>query len=103
MQKLLLKNCKLLTVILLTGCTVVQEPVAVIQQRPPNADALARTLAASQIQASQLNQYICGIYGQTNSMSQALLNYQNANRELSAIAQNPWNGFFILRNAWTPF
>ncbi len=93
MKKLLLLS------ILFTGCTTVPVPVAVIQQKPPNADALARALANSQIQASQMNQYISGIYG-PNDMSQALLDYQNANRELNAIAQNPWNGFFIMRNGW---
>jgi hypothetical protein len=90
---------KYLLVLLLSGCVSVPTPVAVIQQKPPGADALTRALANSQIQASQMNQYISGIYG-PNSMSQALLNYQNANRELSAIAQNPWNGFFIIRNGW---
>ena len=93
MKKLLLFS------ILLTSCATVPVPVAVIQQKPPNADMLANALANSQIQASQMNQYISGIYG-PNSMSQALLDYQNANRELSAIAQNPWNGFFVMRNAW---
>jgi hypothetical protein len=89
----------LLLSILLSGCAAVPVPVAVIQQKPPNADALSRALANSQIQASQMNQYISGVYG-PNSISQVLLDYQNANRELSAIAQNPWNGFFIARNAW---
>lgn len=90
---------KYLLALLLSGCVAVPTPVAVIQQKPPNADVMAQALANSQIQASQMNQYISGIYG-PNDMSQALLDYQNANRELSAIAQNPWNGFFIMRNAW---
>jgi hypothetical protein len=90
---------KYLLLLLLSGCTTVPVPVAVIQQKPPNADMLSSALANSQIQASQMNQYISGVYG-PNSMSQALLDYQNANRELSAIAQNPWNGFFVMRNGW---
>lgn len=91
---------KYLLVLLLSGCATVPVPVAVIEQKPPGADALVQTLASSQIRASQMNQYISGVYGPNNSMSQALLDYQNANRELSAIAQNPWNGFFVMRNAW---
>jgi outer membrane lipoprotein-sorting protein len=91
----------LLLSIFLSGCATVPVPVAVIQQKPPGTDNLARTLAASQIQASQMNQYISGIYG-PNSMSQVLLNYQNANRQLSSVVQNPWNGFFELRNLWLP-
>jgi len=93
MKKLLLLS------ILMTGCTTIPVPVAVIQQKPPGADNLVIALAKSQIQASQMNQYISGIYG-PNSMSQVLLNYQNANRQLSSVVQNPWNGFFELRNSW---
>lgn len=93
-----MRRTVLLISILLAGCVTVPEPVAVIQ-KPPNADALVNALANSQIQASQMNQYISGIYG-PNSMSQALLDYQNANRELMAVAQNPWNGFFAIRNGW---
>lgn len=91
MKKLLLLS------IFMTGCATMPVPVAVVQQRPPGADNLAKTLAASQIAASQMNQYISGIYG-PNSMSQVLLNYQHANRQLSSVAQNPWNAFFELRN-----
>ena len=89
---------QLILILLLSGCVSVPDPIAVVP-KPPNADALTRALANSQIQASKMNQYISGIYGPSD-MSQALLDYQNANRELSAIAQNPWNGFFIMRNAW---
>jgi hypothetical protein len=91
----------LLLLILMTGCTTIPVPVAVIQQKPPGADNLVIALAKSQIQASQMNQYISGIYG-PNSMSQVLLNYQNANRELSRVVQNPWNGSFEPRNFWLP-
>ena len=95
MKKLLLLS------ILMSGCATVQVPVAVIQQKPPGADKLANALAISQIQANQMNEYISGIYG-PNSMSQVLLNYQNANRELSRVVQTPWNGSFELRNFWLP-
>lgn len=94
-----MKFIKIIICLLGVGCSSISE-VAVVQQRPPNTKALMSALANSQIQASQMNQYISGIYGSNNSMSQILLDYQNINRELNAIAQNPWNGFFIIRNAW---
>jgi hypothetical protein len=90
----------LLFLLFFTGCTTYYEPVAVIQ-KPIQADALSRTLSQSQIQASQLNQQLSGICG-PNNVSAAILDYQNANRNLNAILQNPWNGFFTLRNLWLP-
>lgn len=58
-----------------------------------------QTIAGSQIQTSQLNQLISGLFG-PNNVSAGLLSYQNYNREVNAVSQNPWLGFFQLRNAW---
>ena len=71
---------KLLLVLLLSGCTV---------------------LSDSQIQASQLNQLVSGVAG-SNQVSAGLLQFQNYNRNINATIQNPWNGFFTLRNLWLP-
>ena len=69
---------KLLLILLLPGCT---------------------TLSETQIQASQANQLISGIAG-PNKVSAGLLGFQNYNRDVNATLQNPWNGFFQLRNLW---
>jgi len=95
-----MKWYKYICLIFLTSCTTVYEPVAVIQ-KPIQADALTQALSQSQIQASQLNQQLSGICG-PNNVSGVILDYQNANRNLNAILQNPWNGFFPLRNLWLP-
>jgi hypothetical protein len=71
---------KLLLVLLLPGCT---------------------TLSDTQIMTSQTNQLVSGIAG-PNSISAGLLEFQNYNRNINATIQNPWNGFFTLRNLWLP-
>lgn len=85
----------------IASCVSVPVPYAVVDR--PFTDAQVRqfqsSLAQSQIQASQLNQLVSGIYG-PNNISAALLDYQRVNREINAITQNPWNGFFVMRNAW---
>lgn len=90
---------KMLIVLLLTGCVAYQDNdqyLPPIQTRPP---LFQQTLAQSQIQASQMNQLVSGVFG-SNEVSGGLLTYQNYNREVNAIAQNPWLGFFMLRNNW---
>ena len=91
---------KLLLLLLLPGCTTAYQPIAIIP-KPIEAGKLSQTLSQSQIQASQLNQYVSGLYG-PNTVSQTLLDYQNANRNLRTVLQNPWDGIFILRNLWLP-
>jgi hypothetical protein len=71
---------KLLLVLLLPGCT---------------------TLSDTQIMASQTNQLVSGIAG-PNNVSAGLLEFQNYNRNINATIQNPWDGFFVLRNLWLP-
>ena len=61
----------------------------------------SQPLAESQITASQTNQLISGLAG-PNSVSGDLLEFQNYNRNINATMQNPWNGFFELRNLWLP-
>lgn len=85
--------------ILLSGCTTYQDNdqyLPPIQTRRP---IFQQSLAQSQIQASQLNQLVSGLFG-PNKVSGGLLAFQNYNRNANAIVQNPWNGFFMLRNAW---
>ena len=78
-----MKRYKLL-LFLLSGCSMYSQP-----------------LAESQITASQTNQLISGLAG-PNSVSGGLLEFQNYNRNINATMQNPWNGFFELRNLWLP-
>jgi hypothetical protein len=58
-------------------------------------------LSETQLQASQTNQLVSGIVG-PNQVSAGLLEFQNYNRNINAITQNPWLGFFELRNLWLP-
>lgn len=60
-------------------------------------DRIQEDLAERQIQAAQMNEYVSGVYGPGNPYSAALLDYQNQNREVNALMQNPWNGFFKQR------
>lgn len=100
----------LLLLILLSGCTTYPEYVGIdypVQSpyytptQPPlinyNTLPLRTALAESQRKAGELQQF-ANLTSNRNDMSQALLNYQNANRNLNAILQNPWNGFYLLRN-----
>jgi hypothetical protein len=73
-----MKKLLLLLLLLLPGCT---------------------TLSETQIQASQANQLISAV-GKPNPVSAGLLGFQNYNRDINATLQNPWNGFFTLRNLW---
>ena len=75
---------RLLLLLLLPGCSMYSQP-----------------LSESQITASQTNQLISGLAG-PNSVSGELLEFQNYNRNINATMQNPWNGFFELRNLWLP-
>jgi len=93
MKKLLLLS------MLLTGCTVVQETPIMTPVNPTYAEPLRAALNESQIQASQLNQLMQGIYG-SNNVSQALLNYQNANRQLSYFLSTPFE-YVIVNRQWT--
>jgi len=61
-----------------------------------NTLPLQVALSDSQRQASALQQF-ANLTSNRNDMSQALLNYQNANRNLNAILQNPWNGFYLIK------
>jgi len=83
-------------IILLTGCAYSDGYLPPIRTTVPTVQ---QTIAESQIQTSQLNQLISGIFG-PNNVSAGLLSYQNYNREVNAVSQNPWLGFFQLRNAW---
>lgn len=59
----------------------------------------SQPLASSQITASQTNQLVSGLAG-PNQVSAGLLEFQNYNRNINAILQNPWNGIIPLRNLW---
>jgi hypothetical protein len=87
-----------LLVLFLTGCSTYIDND---QYLPPIGANFRQTAAQSQIQASQLNQLVSGIAG-PNKVSSGLLTYQNYNREINAVSQNPWLGFFQLRNLWLP-
>ena len=101
---------KYLLALLLTGCTTYPEYVGIdyptgspnyTPTQPPlinyNTMPLQVALQESQYRASELQQFVSAASNR-NGLSQALLNFQNANRNLNAILQNPWNGFFLLRN-----
>lgn len=62
-----------------------------------NTIPLQQALQNSQLEASRLQQF-ANLSSNRNELSQALINFQNANRNLNAVLQNPWNGFFLLRN-----
>jgi hypothetical protein len=89
---------KYILVLLLGGCTTYVDND---QYLPPIGANFQQNLAQQQIQASQLNQLVSGIVG-PNSVSSSLLQFQNYNREINAVSQNPWLGFFQLRNLWLP-
>ena len=57
-------------------------------------DRIQEDLAQRQIEAAQMNEMMSGVYGPGNPYSAALLDYQNRNREVNAMLQNPWNSFF---------
>lgn len=110
-------------ILLLTGCASYPEYVGVDYPDQPNVPeqyvvtdcsasydpynpyqyyqvpTVQQSLAQSQIQASQMNQLVSGVFG-PNQVSGALLTYQNYNRQVNAVSQNPWLGFFMLRNNW---
>ena len=101
---------KYLLALLLTGCTTYPEYVGIdyptqspnyTPNQPPlinyNTIPLQMALQESQRQAADLQQF-ANTASNRNGMSQALINYQNANRNLNAILQNPWNGFYLLKN-----
>lgn len=103
------KQILCLQLICLTGCTTypkyvgidypVQSPYYTPNQPPLinyNTLPLQQALQNSQREAAELQQF-ANTASNRNGMSQALLNYQNANRNLNAILQNPWNGFYLLR------
>lgn len=92
-----MKKYILISLLLLPGCACTNNYLPPIQTRP--VPTIQQTLAKTQIQASQLNQLVSGIMG-PNQVSGALLTFQNYNRNVNAVSQNPWNGFFMLRNAW---
>lgn len=100
----------LITLLALTGCASYPEYVGIdypVQSpnytptQPPlinyNTVPLQMALQESQRQAGDLQQF-ANMASNRNGMSQALLDYQNANRNLNAILQNPWNGFYLLKN-----
>jgi hypothetical protein len=51
------------------------------------------------ILADQVNQLVSGIAG-PNNFSGGVLQAQNYYRDGMAVINNPWNGFFALRNLW---
>lgn len=87
--------------ILLSGCATYYDNDQYLPplHTPVTQPTFPQSLAQSQIQASQMNQLVSGLFG-PNQVSGGLLAFQNYNRNANAIAQNPWNGFFMLRNAW---
>lgn len=85
--------------LLFLGCSGCATYVDNDQYLPPIQSNLQQPLAESQIQASQINQLLSGLIG-PNQVSNGLLEYQNYNREINAVSQNPWLGFFQLRNLW---
>jgi hypothetical protein len=94
MQKLIT-----LFILLLNGCTVIQEQPIITPVDPNYARPLVTALADSQIQASQLNQLMQGVYG-PNSVSEAINQYQNANRQLSYLIQSPFE-FLVVNKTFT--
>lgn len=93
---------KYLLALLLSGCTTYPEYCGInYPTQPPlinyNTMPLQVALQESQYRASELQQFVSAASNR-NDLSQALLNFQNANRNLNAILQNPWNGFYMLRN-----
>jgi len=93
MKKLLLLS------VLMTGCAVTYEQPIITPVNPTYAEPLRTALSQSQTQASQLNQFMQGLYG-PNNVSQALLNYQNANRQLQYFLSSPFE-FVIVNRQWT--
>ena len=89
----------LLLTVLMTGCAVTYEQPIMTPVNPTYAEPLRASLAESQIQASQLNQLMQGIYG-PNNVSQVLLNYQNANRQLSYFLSSPFE-YVMVNRPWT--
>lgn len=100
----------LLLALLITGCVTSPEYCGIdyptqspnyTPTQPPlinyNTFSLQTALQESQRQASDLQQF-ANLASNRNGLSQALINYQNANRNLNAILQNPWNGFYLLKN-----
>jgi hypothetical protein len=55
---------------------------------------MQQELATRQIEAAQMNELMGGVYGPGNPYSASLLNYQNSNREVNAMIQNPWHRYF---------
>ena len=96
MQKLIIPF-----VLFLNACTVIQEQPIVTPVDPTYAQPLVTALADSQIQASQLNQLMQGIYG-PNSVSEAINQYQTANRQLSYLLQSPFE-YLVINKTFTKF
>lgn len=99
-----------LVILLLSGCTTYPEYVGVdyptkcpiyTPTMPPlidvNTQPLQQALSESHYRAAEIQQF-ANAASNRNGLSQALLNFQTANRNLNAILQNPWNGFYMLRN-----
>jgi hypothetical protein len=51
--------------------------------------------------ASQTSQIVGGVVG-PNTVSGGINNGLTYYQNIDGIIQNPWNGFFILRNLWLP-
>lgn len=55
----------------------------------PFLDLMQQELVIRQIETAQMNELMGGVYGSRNPYSASLLNYQNGNREVNAMIQNP--------------
>jgi hypothetical protein len=85
-----------------TGCSTTQLPSlqSLVIPSLPIPTEVYTTAAWSQEQADMGNQILTGVIG-PNNVSEGLLEFQNYNRDTSAVLQNPWIGISMLRNLWT--
>jgi len=97
LRKLIVIGC-----IGISGCSTTQLPslqALTIPQLPIPGEVYT-TAAWSQEQAEMANEIISGVAG-PNNVSAGLLEFQNYNRDTSAILQNPWIGISMLSNLWS--